>query len=103
MKNKREEKTNFISMCSLYNSFILQKNTIIILLITLLLFGVGLYFFSNPGFLIEDYLKAKADFHLAYFSQGLFIIQILNSIIIVSLCYNYSIKSTNFDVIFLFF
>ena len=103
MKEKQEKKSSFLSLCNLYNSFILQKSTLIILIITLILFGVGLYYFSNPGFLIEDYLKSKNDFHQSYFSQGLFIIQILNSIIIVSLCYNFSIKSINFDVLFLSF
>ncbi len=103
MNEKQEKKSRFLSLCNLYNSFILQKSTLIILIITLILFGVGLYYFSNPSFLIEDYLKSKNDFHQSYFSQGLFIIQILNSIIIVSLCYNFSIKSINFDVLFLSF
>lgn len=103
MKNKEEKRSSFIALCNLYNSFILQKSTIIILFVTLIVFGAGLYYFTNPSFLLEDYLKSKNDFHASYFSQGLFVIQVLNSIIIVSLCYNFSIKSISFDVLFLSF
>ena len=101
MKNKKEKKTNLLSLCNLYLSFILQKSTIIILLIILIILGISLYFVSNPNFIISDYLKSKNDFHEAYFSLSIFIVQILNSIIIVSLCYNICIKSPSFDIIFI--
>lgn len=97
---KREKKIRTRGLAFLYLSFIFQKTTWIVFIISLLLMSIGLYFCSNPWMLQSDYILAKDNFHLYYSTQGIIILQIFNSIIISSVIICAVIHSMQFDSLF---
>lgn len=88
---------------SLYTGFIFQKMTVWILLASVFLMAVGLLLCANPWLDKSDYLTASADFHLLYFRQALFLIQIFNSVILSALIGNIMLQAAGFDILFLSF
>ena len=99
VKRKEERKKNYKALFSLYLSFILNKRTIIAILISLSFLIGSLWFISNVEEETE-YLANPLSFHQAYFNLALLIIGILNGIIISFLVLNVSINSLSFDLLF---
>ena len=89
------------SLISLYISYIFQKGTIIIFSISLLLMLVFLILISNPWMNNTTYLLSSKDIHKAYLEQGIFIIQVFNSVIIAILVIQLFINSNSFDTLFI--
>ena len=89
------------SLINLYISYIFQKGTIIVLLITLSLMSLFLVLISNPWLPNTDYLLSPTDIHRGYFEQGIFIIQVFNSVIVATLVIQMIINSNSFDTLFI--
>lgn len=99
MKRNEKRKKNYKSLIFLYLSFILNKKTIIAIIISFLFLTSSLFFISN----IEnetDYLISPLSFHQSYFNLSLLIMEILNGILIAFFVLNLSINSLNFDTLF---
>ena len=97
MKNKY----NIKSLINLYISYIFQKGTIIILIGSLLLMTLFLVIVSNPWLPNTDYLLSYKDIHRGYLEQGIFIIQVFNSVIISAIVIQIIINSNSFDTLFI--
>ncbi len=97
MKNKY----NIKSLINLYISYIFQKGTIIILIGSLLLMTLFLIIVSNPWLPNTDYLLSYKDIHRGYLEQGIFIIQVFNSVIISAIVIQIIINSNSFDTLFI--
>jgi len=99
VKRNEKRKKNYKSLIFLYLSFILNKKTIIAIIISLLFLTGSLVFISN----IEnetDYLISPLSFHQSYFNLSILIMEILNGILIAFFVLNLSINSLSFDTLF---
>ncbi len=89
------------TLISLNLAFIIQKTTIIIYLIGIILTGLCLFFIANPFMDPYTYLANSNDIHISYFNQSLFILELFNSIIIIAIIININISSNSFDSLFI--
>ena len=96
---KKNYKLN--SLISLYISHIFQKGTIIVFLSSLLLMVTFLIIISSPWIENTTYLLSANEIHKSYLEQGIFIIQVFNSIIIALLVLQLFINSNSFDTLFI--
>ena len=100
MKRKEEKRFNPKALFYLYLNFILNKKTIIAILLSLSFLALSLFYISR----IDDeaiYLANLLNYHQSYFNLSLLIINILNGILISFLVINLSINSLNFDILFI--
>ncbi len=89
------------SLISLYISYIFQKGTIIVFLISLILMVLFLILISNPWISNTTYLLSSTDIHKSYLEQGIFIIQVFNSVIVATMVIQLFINSSSFDTLFI--
>lgn len=98
---KRKEKKKMLSMISLYLNYSFQKSTIIIFSISLILLVISLIFISNPSYDKERYLLDSEAFHNLYFTEGIFVLEIFNGILVTTLVILLFLQSNSFDSLFL--
>lgn len=98
---KRKKECSLIDLASLYLSYIFNKITLIIFLVSLIFIILSLLFLCNPFLEIEEYVLNPDSYHLNYFRQGLFILSIFNGIIVSTLVILLSIQSNSFDALFI--
>ncbi len=89
------------SLIGLYISYLFQKLTLIIFGIAIISMMIILIVLSNPWLENTNYLLSAADIHRGYFEQGIFVIQVFNSIIIATIVIQLFINSSSFDALFL--
>ena len=96
----KKKNYNLMSLTSLYLNYIFQKTTLIVLGLSLILMTVILLLIANPSLSNTDYLMGYKDIHNSYFEQGLFVIQVFNSIIVTTVVITIIINSISFDSLF---
>ena len=97
MKNKYKS----TSLIGLYISYLFQKATLIIMGISLVAMIVFLVIISNPWIDNTSYLLSSNDIHRGYLEQGIFVIQVFNSIILATIVIQLFINSSSFDALFI--
>lgn len=97
----QKQRYKYSKLFSIYFNFIFQKSTLIIFLLSIIILSICLLLCSNPGYDKIDYIKYSSDFHLMYFKQSNLIIQIFNSIIVVTFVISITLQTNNFDVLFI--
>ena len=97
MQNKYKAQT----LIGLHISYLFQKLTLIIFGAAIISMIIILIILSNPWLSNTDYLLSSSDIHRGYFEQGIFVIQIFNSIIIATIVIQLFINSSSFDALFL--
>ena len=88
-------------LSTLYIRYALEKTTSIVLALSIIILLVVLIFVANPFLDDEIYLLASRDIHFNYLRQGLFVIEIFNSLIIALLAQSFAITSISFDSLFI--
>ncbi len=96
----KKKNYNLMSLTSLYLNYIFQKTTLIVLGLSLILMTIILLLIANPSLSSTDYLIGYKDIHNSYFEQGLFVIQVFNSIIVATVVITIIINSISFDSLF---
>ena len=87
----------------LYLRYALERNTLIVLVISFIILSIALLFLSNPWIEKGIYLMNYKDIHYNYYKQGFFIISIFNSLIIAMIAITFAINSISFDSLFISF
>ena len=100
MRRKEEKRNNLKALFNLYLNYILNKKTLIAILLSLIFLSTILFFISRIED-VTDYLINPLRYHQSYFNLALLIINMLNGIIIAFLVLNLSINSLSFDVLFI--
>jgi len=95
-----KKKYRLSSLVSLYISYIFQKGTLLIFGVSIVAMIIFLIVVSNPWLENAQYLMASKDIHRGYFEQGVFIIQVFNSVILATIVIQIIINSTSFDSLF---
>ncbi|MBQ3253529.1 MAG: hypothetical protein IJA65_03145 [Acholeplasmatales bacterium] len=98
---KKEKGHNLLSLVSLYTGYTFQKLTLIIFIMSLVLMTGFLVLLSNPNISMDIYYNSSDDIHINYLSQGTFIIQLFNSIIIATMTISLIINAITFDSLFI--
>lgn len=98
---KRKKECSLIDLATLYLSYIFNKITLIIFLVSLLFIILSLLFLCNPFLDLNEYIINPESYHQNYFHQGLFILSIFNGIIVSTLVILLSIQSNSFDSLFI--
>ena len=98
---KKEKNFKLINLIKLYLCYLIQKTTIIIFSISLVLILIIEIYISNPSLSSVEYLNNYEEIHSTYLTQSFFIVQLFNSIIIATISISYMITANQFDTLFL--
>ena len=96
---KREKELRIKTLINLYFDYIIQKSTLIVLILSFALM-TGIFLLISKNLNVSSYIEQYNEIHILYIRQALLIIQIFNSVIITTFVIQLGIHSESFDVLF---